>query len=66
MMLGKRRRQEPGPRLSSINTGRGQRDSYNNDGTVVRQSCLVPPGVRDKRRVSEIELSQPRHGTAFW
>ena len=27
--------------------------------------CLVHPGVRDKRRVSEIDLSQPRHETAF-
>ena len=24
------------------------------------------PGVRDKRRVSEIDLSQPMHETAFW
>ena len=24
------------------------------------------PGMRDKRRVSEIDLSQPRHETAFW
>ena len=29
-------------------------------------SCLVHPGVRDKRRVSEINLTQPRHETAFW
>ena len=28
--------------------------------------CLVHSGVRDKRRVSEIDLSQPRHETAFW
>ena len=28
--------------------------------------CLVHPGMRDKRRVSEIDLSQPRHETAFW
>ena len=28
--------------------------------------CLVHPGVRDKRRVSEIGLSQPRHETGFW
>ena len=33
---------------------------------VVRPSCLVHPCVRDKRRVSEIDLSQPRHETAFW
>ena len=32
----------------------------------MRPSCLVHPGVRDKRRVSEIDLSQPRHETAFW
>ena len=34
--------------------------------TLARPSCLVHPGVRDKRRVSEIDLSQPRHETAFW
>ena len=28
--------------------------------------CLVHPGVRNKRRVFEIDLSQPRHETAFW
>ena len=28
--------------------------------------CLVHPDVRDKRRVSEINLSQPRHETAYW
>ena len=27
--------------------------------------CFTHPGVRDKRRWSEIELSQPRHETAF-
>ena len=32
----------------------------------LRSICLVHPGVRDKRRVSEIDLSQPRHETAFW
>ena len=32
----------------------------------LRSICLVHPGVRDKRRVSEIDLSQPRHDTAFW
>ena len=31
-----------------------------------RLQCLVHRGVRDKRRVSEIDLSQPRHETAFW
>ena len=34
--------------------------------TSVSYLCLVHPGVRDKRRVSEIDLSQPRHETAFW
>ena len=28
--------------------------------------CLVHPRVWDKRQVSEIDLSQPRHETAFW
>ena len=28
--------------------------------------CLIHPGVRDKCRVSEIDLSQSRHETAFW
>ena len=32
----------------------------------LRSICLVHPGVRDKRWVSEIDLSQPRHETAFW
>ena len=36
------------------------------DKTVVRPSILVHPGVRDWRRVSEIDLSQLRHETAFW
>ena len=31
-----------------------------------RSTCLIHPGVRDKRRVSEIDLSQPGHETAFW
>ena len=29
-------------------------------------SCLVHPSVRDKSRMTEIDLSQPRHATAFW
>ena len=32
---------------------------------VVDPYSLVHPGMRDKRRVSEIYLSQPRHETAF-
>ena len=31
----------------------------------VRPSCLVHPGLRYKRRVSEIDLSQPRHEALF-
>ena len=42
------------------------RKSHCGDKAVVRSSCLVHPGVWDKRRVSEIDLSQPRHETAFW
>ena len=42
------------------------RKSHYRDKTAVRSSCPVHPGVRDKRRVSEIDLSQPRHETAFW
>ena len=42
------------------------RNFHVKDKTVARPSCLVHPGVRDKRRVSEIDLSQPRHETAFW
>ena len=41
-------------------------DSHVIDKTVARPSCLVHPGVRGKRRVSEIDLSQPRRETAFW
>ena len=33
---------------------------------VVDSYSLVHPGVRDKCRVSEIDLYQPRHETAFW
>ena len=32
----------------------------------MRPSCLVYPCVRDRRRVSEIDLPQSRHETAFW
>ena len=41
-------------------------DSHVEDETVARQFCLVHPCLRDKHRVSEIDLSQPRHETAFW
>ena len=40
--------------------------NHNNRRLSARLQCLVQPGVRDKRRVSEIDLSQPRHETAFW
>ena len=40
-------------------------DFYHKDKMVLRLPCLVHPGVRDKCRVSEIHLSQPRHETAF-
>ena len=33
---------------------------------VVDSYSLVHPGVRDKHRMSEIDLSQPGHETAFW
>ena len=35
------------------------------DQLVKRPYCVVHLGVRDKRRVSEIDLSHPRHETAF-
>ena len=44
----------------------GYGDYHIKDKTVARPSCLVHPCVRDKRRVSEIDLSKPRHETAFW
>ena len=39
---------------------------YETSAGGLRSICLVHVGVRDKRRVSEIDLSQPRHDTAFW
>ena len=39
---------------------------YKTSAGCLRSICLVHPGVRDKRWVSEIDLSQPRHETAFW
>ena len=38
---------------------------YKTDARGLRSVCLVHPGVGDKRRVSEIDLSEPRHETAF-
>ena len=55
-----------GPRLNIKAVFSRYGDSHVKDKTVARPSCLVHPGVRDKRRVSEIDLSQPRHETAFW
>ena len=40
--------------------------SWDDNSLQERLLCLVHPAVRDKRRVSEIDLSQPRHETAFW
>ena len=39
---------------------------YETSAAGLRSICLIHPGVRDKRQVSEIDLSQPRHETAFW
>ena len=41
-------------------------DSYVKDKMVMTPSCLIHPGMQDKRRVPEIDLSQPRHGTSQW
>ena len=57
---------EPGPWFNIKMSSYEYRKPHCGDKTVVRSSCLVHPGVRDKRRVSEIDLSQPRHETAFW
>ena len=56
----------PGPRFTIKMTSYLYKKSHCGDKTVVRSSCLVHPGVRDERRVSEIDLSQSRHETAFW
>ena len=56
----------PGPRIKTKTVFPSYEDSHVKDKTVMRLCCLVHPGVRDKRRVSEIDLSQPRHETAFW
>ena len=56
----------PGGHLNIKMSSYQYRDPHVKDKTVARPSCLVHPGVRDKRRVSEIDLSQPRHETAFW
>ena len=57
----------PPPPLLSIKTIFPRYGNSNvKDKTVMRPSCLVHPGVRDKRLVSDIDLSQPRHETTFW
>ena len=57
---------DPGPQFNIKMSSYQFRKSHCEDETVVRSSCLVHPAVRDKRQVSEIDLSQPRHETAFW
>ena len=57
---------DPGPWFNIKMSSFQYRKSHCGDKTVVRLSCLEHPGVRDKSRVSEINLSQPRHETAFW
>ena len=55
----------PGPRFNIKIVFSRYEDFHVIDKMVARPCCLVHPGVRDKRRVSEIYLSQPRHETAF-
>ena len=54
--------------LVSIHTNLSWNETHSNYVTMLCLGlyCLVHLGVRDKRRVSEIDLSQPRHETAFW
>ena len=33
---------------------------------LIKYDCLVHPGVQNRRRMSDIHLSQPRYETAFW
>ena len=44
----------------------GDKTIPDEDSSSPELLCLVHPGVRDRRRVSEIDWSQPRHETAFW
>ena len=43
----------------------GYGDFHVKDKPVVKPSCLLYPDARDKRRVSEIDLSQPRYETVL-
>ena len=55
-----------GPRLNIMTAFPMYGNSNFKDKTVVGPSCLVHSGVRDKRLLPEIDLSQPWHETAFW
>ena len=55
-----------GSRLNIMTVFSRYDDSHAKDKMVARPSCLVHPGVRNKRQVSQIDSSQPRHETAFW
>ena len=57
---------DPGTHLNIKTVFPRYGDSHVKDKTVVGPYCLVHPGVRDKRRAFEIDLSKPRHETAFW
>ena len=39
---------------------------HKEEGIAEGFDCVVHPGVQNKSWVSEIDLSQPRHETAFW
>ena len=42
-------------------------DTFNARNIIqVRQQCFAHRGAQDKHRVSEIDLSQPRHEISFW
>ena len=58
--------QLPGPWFNIKMPSYQYRKTHCGDKMIIRSSCLVHPAVRDKRRVSEIDLSQPRHETACW
>ena len=51
---------------AGISTVTGEPHQTDNEADIWIFFCLVRPGVRDKRRVSEIGLSQPRHEKGFW
>ena len=43
----------------------GDKTIPDEDPPSLESFCLVHPDMRDKRRVSEMDLFQPRHETAF-